>query len=73
MSCRIPCRLHIYQLTGDTRETASQVSGVLGISVLSARSLPHEKKAWVKSLQEKGDTVAMVFDYLKLSAYPSER
>jgi Cu+-exporting ATPase len=39
------------------------VSRALDIPVLSARSLPHEKQAWVKSLQKKGGKVAMVRSY----------
>jgi P-type E1-E2 ATPase len=54
--------IEVTMLTGDLETEAQRVSRSLGISVLSSRQLPHEKKALVQSLQAKGNVVAMLGD-----------
>jgi P-type Cu+ transporter len=52
----------ISMLTGDTQHEAGRVSERLGIPVLSAKALPHEKGAYIQDLQSKQQGVAMIGD-----------
>lgn len=56
--------LTVSMLTGDTSQEAKRVSGILGIPVLSAKALPHDKGAYIQELQFRGQKVAMVGDGL---------
>ncbi len=51
-----------YMLTGDNKATASDVASQVGITNFQAQVQPNEKADFVKQLQEKGKTVAMVGD-----------
>ena len=52
----------VYILTGDNEQTAKAVAEQVGISKFRAGMLPADKAAFVKELQSKGETVAMVGD-----------
>ncbi|WP_255578271.1 cation-translocating P-type ATPase [Chitinophaga sp. sic0106] len=52
----------VYMLTGDNAQTAKIVAEKTGIKNYKAGVLPSEKAAFVKELQQKGLTVAMVGD-----------
>lgn len=52
----------VYMLTGDNRQTAAAVAKELGIDDFQAEVMPSDKAAFVKELQAKGKTVAMVGD-----------
>jgi P-type Cu2+ transporter len=52
----------VYMLTGDNAHTARAVAEKLGIDSYRAEVLPAGKAAFVKELQDKGKTVAMVGD-----------
>jgi Cu2+-exporting ATPase len=52
----------VYMLTGDHGATAKAIAGKTGISFYKAEMLPEQKSAFVKELQQKGHTVAMVGD-----------
>lgn len=54
--------LSIVMLTGDNRTTAEAVARTLGIDEIIAEVLPDQKASVIKSLQEKGHTVAMAGD-----------
>ncbi|NLO06242.1 MAG: heavy metal translocating P-type ATPase [candidate division WS1 bacterium] len=54
--------LQVYLLTGDNRRTAEAIAARLGIDRVLAEVLPDEKAAQIRSLQEAGETVAMVGD-----------
>ena len=54
--------IRIVMLTGDSRQTASQVAGELGIQEFYAEVLPEKKAEIVASLQKQGRTVAMAGD-----------
>lgn len=54
--------LDIYMLTGDNQSAAEKVAAEVGIKHVSANVLPNEKAGFIKSLQEKGEIVAMVGD-----------
>ncbi len=51
-----------YLLTGDNQQTAQAVAEELGIQNVKSELLPSEKSAFIKRLQSKGKTVAMVGD-----------
>ena len=52
----------VYMLTGDNEQTAKTVAKQLDIDEYRANVLPAEKANFVKQLQQKGKTVAMVGD-----------
>ncbi|MCP4551748.1 MAG: copper-translocating P-type ATPase [Bacteroidetes bacterium] len=52
----------VYMLTGDNKQTAMAVAKQTGIKDFRAEVLPSEKADFVKELQQKGLTVAMVGD-----------
>lgn len=54
--------IEVYMLTGDNEQTAAAVASQVGIKIFSAGVLPADKADFVKSLQSKGKTVAMVGD-----------
>lgn len=54
--------IDVYMLTGDSEHTAKAVANQVGISHYKAETLPADKAAFLKELQGKGKTVAMVGD-----------
>lgn len=54
--------IELYMLTGDNESTAKSIASEVGIPHYQAEVLPHQKAAFVKDLQAKGKTVAMVGD-----------
>lgn len=52
----------VYMLTGDNSQTASAVAAQVGITNFKAEVLPSDKAEFVKMLQGKGRTVAMIGD-----------
>ena len=54
--------IDIHLLTGDNYHTANVVAQKLGIKNIEADVLPAEKEDYIKELQSKGKTVAMVGD-----------
>lgn len=54
--------IKVAMITGDKKESAKEVGKEIGIDMVYYEILPHEKVEIVKSLQEKGHTVAMVGD-----------
>lgn len=54
--------MDIYMLTGDNEGTANAIARQAGIKHYKAEVLPHQKAAFVKSLQEQAKIVAMVGD-----------
>ncbi len=54
--------VNVVMLTGDRRETASEIAGELNITEFEAEVLPERKSAVVKKLQEQGRVVAMAGD-----------
>jgi Cu+-exporting ATPase len=54
--------LSVVMLTGDNRRTAEAVAKSLGIDMVEAEVVPEEKLAYVKSLRERGERVAMAGD-----------
>ncbi len=62
ISCLRQQDIEVYMLTGDNRETAKAVVDATGIKNYKAQVMPGEKAAFVKELQQKGKTVAMVGD-----------
>ena len=54
--------IEVYMCTGDNQETARAIALEAGIDHFKAEALPGDKAAFVKELQEKGHTVAMVGD-----------
>jgi len=58
----------VYMLTGDNEATAREIARKVGIEHYKAGVLPHEKADFVKQLQNRGKTVAMVGDGINDSA-----
>ena len=54
--------IEVYMLTGDNQQTARAVANQVGLQNFKAEVLPSEKADFVKALQQKGKTVAMVGD-----------
>ena len=54
--------LNVVMLTGDNERTAKAIAGQVGISDVLASVMPDAKEQAVRSLQEKGQRVAMVGD-----------
>jgi Cu2+-exporting ATPase len=54
--------IEVYMLTGDNHQTATAVAKTVGIKDFRAEVMPADKSQFVKNLQEKGKTVAMVGD-----------
>jgi P-type Cu2+ transporter len=54
--------IDVYMLTGDNSATAQAVAKQVGILNYKAETLPGDKAAFVKQLQEEGKKVAMVGD-----------
>ncbi len=60
--------LNVYMLTGDNQNAAEKVASEVGIEHIAASVLPTEKANFIKSLQDKGEVVAMVGDGINDSA-----
>ena len=54
--------LSVLLLTGDHRRTAEAIAKEVGIPRVIPEVLPQQKEAVIRSLQEKGEVVAMVGD-----------
>lgn len=54
--------VEVYMLTGDNEHTAKAVANQVGIKNYTAETLPAHKANFLKKLQNKGKTVAMVGD-----------
>ena len=54
--------IKVYMLTGDSRKTAEAIAREAAIDNVQAEVMPGDKSAFVRSLQEKGFSVAMVGD-----------
>ncbi|MNK91866.1 putative copper-transporting ATPase PacS [compost metagenome] len=54
--------IEVYMLTGDNQQTASAVAKQVGLKHYKAGVMPSEKADFVKELQSRGKTVAMVGD-----------
>lgn len=54
--------VEVYMLTGDNEHTAKSVAQQVGISNYKAETMPADKAEFLKKLQSKGKTVAMVGD-----------
>jgi P-type Cu2+ transporter len=60
--------IEVYMLTGDNQATATAIASQVGIEHFTSEVLPEQKAQFVKSLQAKGKTVAMVGDGINDSA-----
>jgi len=54
--------IDVYMLTGDNEATARSIAAQTGIDHYQSEVLPHQKEAYIKSLQQEGKVVAMVGD-----------
>ncbi|GAA4340873.1 heavy metal translocating P-type ATPase [Flaviaesturariibacter amylovorans] len=54
--------IDVYLFTGDNQQTAAAVARQVGVEHFKGEALPQDKAAFVKELQQKGKTVAMVGD-----------
>ena len=60
--------IEVYMLTGDSEAPAREVASQAGIKQYKAEVFPDEKANFIKNLQQKGKTVAMVGDGINDSA-----
>lgn len=60
--------IDVYLLTGDNEDSAKAIANQVGIEDYKAKVLPEDKLLFVKDLQSKGKTVAMVGDGINDSA-----
>lgn len=60
--------IDVYMLTGDNEASAKYIAGKAGITNYKTNVFPGDKAAFVKELQKKGHTVAMVGDGINDSA-----
>ncbi|MFT3947054.1 MAG: heavy metal translocating P-type ATPase [Agriterribacter sp.] len=60
--------IKVYMLTGDNEVTAAAIAKQTGIQHYKAEVLPQQKSAFVQSLQQQGNIVAMVGDGINDSA-----
>lgn len=54
--------IEVYMLTGDNHSTAKAIADQVGIVNYKSEVMPSEKAAFIKELQTKGKTVAMIGD-----------
>ena len=54
--------VEVAMLTGDNRATAERIGKKLGVSIVLAEVLPHQKADQIKALQAQGKKVGMVGD-----------
>lgn len=60
--------IEVHILTGDNDSTAKQIATETGVNDYKAEALPAGKAAYIKELQDRGKTVAMVGDGINDSA-----
>ena len=53
---------HVVMLTGDSRNTAAAIAETLGIDDYRAEVLPEDKAAFIRGMQEKGQSIIMIGD-----------
>jgi Cu2+-exporting ATPase len=54
--------IEVYMLTGDNYQTASAIANEAGLKHFKAEMLPSDKASFIKELQQRDKTVAMVGD-----------
>jgi Cu2+-exporting ATPase len=54
--------IEVHMLTGDNEQSAKSIAGISGIDSYRAEALPQDKDDFIKELQVRGKTVAMVGD-----------
>ncbi len=53
---------HVVMLTGDNRNTAASIAEELGIDDYRAEVLPEDKAAFIRAMQEAGQSIVMIGD-----------